>query len=372
MRYAQRVQDIDISGIRKAFEGVKGNAINLGLGQPDFDTPQHIKDAAIQAIREGFTGYSHGMGIPELREAIADKLKRDNNIEASPENIIVTSGASEALHIALEALVDEGDEVIIPDPGFVAYKNLALISGARPVGAPLTELKMTAEGVNEVVTSKSRVLVINSPSNPTGTVLSKKDVKGLCEVAEDYNLTIISDEVYEHMTYGCEHISPAVFYENVVTVNATSKTYAMTGWRLGYASAQPDLLLQMLKVHQYIQACACSISQRAALAALTGPQDFVFQMREEYQRRRDILLDGLEDIGLECIRPSGAFYAFPSTENTGMDGDTLSGMLMDQGVITVPGSSFGEGGKWNIRISYSNSQQSIKVALERMKKVLSM
>jgi aspartate aminotransferase len=366
-RFSSRVDKIDISGIRKMFEGAGPNAINLGLGQPDFDTPYHIKQAAIDAIIDGFTGYTMNLGIPELREALSNKFKEDNNFEAKPNEIIITSGASEALHIALLALVEQGDEVLIPDPGFVSYVSLTDLAGATAVGVPLSEeMTLTPDNVVASITEKTKVLVINSPSNPTGSVQSRDEIRGLCEVADDHNITIISDEVYEHFIYSGEHVSPASISENVVTINATSKTYAMTGWRLGYMAAPRDITEEMLKIHQYVQACANSIAQKAALAAITGPQDSVRVMRESFRSRRDILMKGLKDLGIKCIEPQGAFYAFPEIDNS-MEAVQK---LLGSGVITVPGSAFGPNGEGHIRLSYAVSEDDILKALDIMGQVL--
>ena len=263
IHFDKRVQGINISGIRKMFEGAGPGAINLGLGQPDFDTPQHIKDAAIKAIDEGFTAYTVNMGIPELREALSGKFKRENRLDYTPGEIMITSGASEALHLAIEALCGKGDEVLVPDPGFVSYSALTVLADATPVGVPLGErLRYDPETLKEYITGRTRAIVLNSPSNPTGTIQTKAEVKAIAEIAEDKGITIISDEVYEHFIYDGEHVSPGQFSDNVITVNAASKTYAMTGWRIGYIAARPEYTEQMIKVHQYVQACACSVSRR--------------------------------------------------------------------------------------------------------------
>jgi aspartate aminotransferase len=364
--FSRRVKNIDISGIRKMFEGAGPNAINLGLGQPDFDTPVHIKNAAIHAINNGMTGYTMNLGFLELREALCRKFREENHFSVSSDGVIVTSGASEALHLALQVLIDAGDEVMMPDPGFVSYRALTEIAGGKPVGVPLgKDLTLTQDEVNECITPKTRVLIINSPSNPTGTVQTKKEIKALAEIAEDNGITIISDEVYEHFIYEGEHVSPAQFTDNVITINAVSKTYAMTGWRIGYAAARKEYIEQMLKVHQYMQACACSVSQKAAQAAIEGPQDCVSEMRESFRERRDILLDGLSSMGIKCVKPKGAFYAFPEVED-----EDFPQKLIRNGIIVVPGSSFGERGKGHIRISYSTSKENLKMALGIMKKVL--
>ena len=364
--FSKRVKNIDISGIRKMFEGAGPDAINLGLGQPDFDTPEHIKRAAIDAINKGFTGYTANLGIPELREALCRKFERENGFTVKPGEVIVTSGASEALHIALSALVDSGDEVLVPDPGFVSYSALAKMAGGKVVGVPLGEkLTLTPEAVNERVTPETRVLIINSPSNPTGTVQTGEEIKALAEIAEDNDITIISDEVYEHFIYEGEHVSPARFTDNVITVNAVSKTYAMTGWRIGYAAARKEYVEQMLKVHQYIQACACSIAQKAALAAIEGPQECVGEMRESFRARRDILLDGFASMGVKCVKPQGAFYAFPEVAD-----EDAPRKLLEKGVIVTPGSAFGENGKGHIRISYAVSEGNLRKAIGMMERVL--
>lgn len=348
------------------FEGAGPNAINLGLGQPDFDTPEHIKKAAIDAINNGFTAYTVNLGIPELREALCRKFERENHFTVMPDEVMITSGASEALHLALAALIDRGDDVLIPDPGFVSYSALTRMAGGRAVGIPLgEELTVRPEEVNESVTPRTKVLIINSPSNPTGTVQREHEIKALAEIAEDNGITIISDEVYEHFIYEGEHISPAQFTDNVITINGVSKTYAMTGWRIGYAAARKEYIEQMLKVHQYIQACANSIAQKAAQAAIEGPQDCVSEMRASFRARRDVLLDGLCAMGIKCIRPKGAFYAFPEIED-----EDAPQRLIENGVIVVPGTAFGENGKGHIRISYSTSIENIKRALGIMEKML--
>jgi len=364
--FSERVTGIDISGIRKMFEGAGPHAINLGLGQPDFDTPEHIKKAAIAAINEGFTAYTANLGIPKLREALCRKFERENHFTVKPDEIIVTSGASEALHLALQVLADKGDEVLIPDPGFVSYSALTKIAGGKVVAVPLgEELTLTPEAVNERITSKTCALIINSPSNPTGTVQTKQEIKALAEIADDNCITIISDEVYEHFIYEGEHISPAQFSDNVITINAVSKTYAMTGWRIGYAAARKEYIEQMLKVHQYIQACANSIAQKAALAAIDGPQECVSEMCESFRARRDILLSGFASMGIKCVKPQGAFYAFPEVGD-----EDAPQKLLEKGVIVVPGTAFGENGKGHIRISYAVSEENLRKAIGVMERVL--
>lgn len=370
-KFAHRIADIDISGIRKAFETASGDFFNLGLGEPDFDTSAHAKEAAIRALNAGFTSYTSNKGIEELRAAICDKFKRDNDFSVSPEEIIVTSGASEALHIALLAVVERGDEVLIPNPGFVSFAPLTKLAEARPVGVPLSESEdftMPSEAVKEKITAKTKAMIINSPANPTGAVESEENIKALVDVAHDHHITIISDEVYEHLIYdGLKHTSPARFSDaGVITVNAVSKTYAMTGFRLGYLAAREEYVEQMLKIHQYIQACASSISQHAALAAISGPQDGVAEMRSEFKRRRDFAVDALLDMAMTFNTPKGAFYIFPRVGDEQEFVDTLK----QRGVIVTPGSAFGTMGKNHVRISYAASFDDLKRAFAIMNEVV--
>ncbi len=367
MRFASCTEQIEISGIRKCFEGAGPGAINLGLGQPDFDTPAHIKEAAIKSIQEGFTGYTPNCGFPELCSALAEKFRVDNGISCRPEEIMVTSGASEALFLAISALVDHGDEVLIGDPSFLSYSALTKLVGGKPVSVPLNkDLRLSPDAVEERITDKTKAIVINSPANPTGAVQTEDEIHALADIADDKNLALISDEVYEHFIYDGKHFSPGHYSDNVITINAVSKTYAMTGWRLGYLIAKGCALEQLLKAHQYIQACACSISQKAALAAITGPQDCVSKMRDEFMSRRDLLVEGFQDMGVDLIIPQGAFYLFPKVG----DGDAVAARLAKAGVIVVPGSAFGAGGREHIRLSYSASRAKLEESLKRMRNIL--
>ena len=360
LQFSDRVLGIEISGIRKIFESAGPDSINLGLGQPDFDTPQHIKDAAIQAIRDGKTGYTPNTGIPELRGAISRKFKTENDLDYTPDEIIVTAGASEALHIVMQALLREGDRVLCPDPGFVSYASLATMAGGRPVSIPLTKsLHLDVEAAKEQMAG-SKLLVINSPGNPTGAVESKESIKALVEYANDTGVTVLSDEVYEHFIYGKKHWSAGTFGDNVITINATSKTYAMTGWRLGYLAASKEIVGQCLKVHQYCQACATSISQYAALAAYEGDQHMVGIMRDEYRVRRDLICRGLAEMGFRFPVPEGAFYAFVPMK------PALTQKIIDRGVVVVPGSAFGENAPEYTRFSYANSRENLNRALDRI------
>jgi len=359
--FSERVAGIEISGIRKIFEAAGPDSINLGLGQPDFDTPQHIKDAAIRAIQEGKTGYTTNNGIPELRAAISKKFKNENGIKYHPDQMIVTAGASEALHIIMQALLNPGDRVLCPDPGFVSYASLAILAGGTPVSVPLTpSLHIDVEAAKNLM-DDAKIFVLNSPGNPTGAVESRESVKAIVEYAHDKGVTVVSDEVYEHFIYGRKHYSAALFGDNVITVNATSKTYAMTGWRLGYLAASPDIIGQCLKVHQYCQACATSISQYAAVAAYEGDQGAVKVMRDEYEARRDLIWKGLADLGFTFPKPEGAFYVFVPMK------PAVTEKIIAQGVICVPGTSFGVNAPEYTRFSYATSRENITRALERIR-----
>ncbi len=362
--FPARIRAIEISGIRKIFESAGPDSINLGLGQPDFDTPRHIKEAAKRAIDEGKTGYTTNNGIPELRTAICEKFKKENGISYSPDQLIVTAGASEALHIVMQAMLSEGDRVLCADPGFVSYAALASMAGGKPVSVPLDrELHIDVEKAKELMDG-ARLLVLNSPGNPTGAVESKESIKALVEYANDKGVTVVSDEVYEHFIYGKKHWSAAQFGDDVITINATSKTYAMTGWRLGYLAAPADIVGQCIKVHQYCQACATSISQYAALAAYTGDQKEVPVMRDEYRARRDLLCTALAKLGFSFPVPEGAFYAFVPMK------PDLAGRVIASGVVIVPGSAFGVNAPGYVRLSYATSRENLQRALERIARAM--
>lgn len=367
IQFSNGVSNVNISGIRKLFEAAGPNAINLGIGQPDFDTPEYIKAAAVKAINDGFTGYTVGLGIPELREAICGKFKRENKFEVKPDQVMVTSGASEALYITVSALVSPGDEVLVPNPGFLAYKSIVNLLNGKDISFQMQDdLTPDVNDILEKITPKTKAVIVNSPGNPTGAVSSEEDVKALAEIADDKNITLISDEVYEYFIYGGKHVSPAQFTDNVVTINAFSKSYSMTGWRVGYLAAKGPYVGEILKVHQYLQACASSIGQKAAYEAITGPQESVAVMKNEFKNRRDVLVKGLNDIGLKCVTPQGAFYAFPEVSNC----DEAAAKLLKNDVVVTPGTAFGGNGRNHIRISYASSMENIKKALEIMEKVL--
>jgi len=362
--FSERVEQVSISGIREVFEAAGADAINLGLGQPDFPAPEHAREAAVEAIRAGDAdAYTSNKGTRELREAIADKHRADNELDVDPEHVIATAGGSEALHVAIEAHVDAGDEVIIPDPGFVSYDALTRLAGGTPRPVALRDdLTLDPKAVEAAITDDTAAFVVNSPANPTGAVQLPEDMRAFARIADEHDLLCLSDEVYEYQIFDGEHRSPAEFAEsdNVAVVNACSKAYSMTGWRLGWITASQERIERMLRVHQYVQACASAPAQYAAEAALTGPQDAVGEMLEAFRERRDVLLDGFEDMGLRCPTPKGAFYAMPEVPEGWVDS------VIDRGVVVVPGEAFGTAGDGHARISYATDVEVIKEAIEIM------
>ncbi len=362
--FSERVEQMSISGIREVFEAAGEDAINLGLGQPDFPTPEHAREAAREAIAEGQAdAYTSNKGTRSLREAIAGRYARDGDLDVDPANIIATAGGSEALHVALEAHVDIGQEVVIPDPGFVSYDALTRLAGGQPRPVALRDdLTLDPAAVEAAITDETAAFVVNSPANPTGAVQPPADMREFARIADEHDVLCLSDEVYEQIVFEGEHRSPAAFADsgNVATVGACSKTYSMTGWRLGWVTASHERTERMLRVHQYCQACAAAPSQYAAEAALSGPQDAVEEMVAAFEARRDVLLDGLADIGLRCPTPEGAFYAMPEVPEGWVD------EVIDRGVVVVPGSAFGEHGSGYARISYAVDVETLKESLEVM------
>jgi len=371
--FNRRTELIDFSKIRvySALATKIPGAIDLTLGEPDFDTPRHIRSAARDAIEQGFTHYTPTAGIPELRAAISRKLQRENGITADPNSqVLVSVGASEGIMLTMQGLLNEGDEVLVPDPGFDMYVPNILLAGGKPVPLPLAEpeFNIDEDVLRSLVTSKTKMVVLNSPSNPTGAILDRKETKKVLDVALENELYVVSDEVYEAVLYdGVGHFSPASSSEcfpRCVSLYSFSKTYAMTGWRVGYVVAPAELTTKFTKLHRNIVAHPTSISQRAALAALTGSQECVGEMVREFDRRRLFMLSRLEELGIPCSRPRGAFYLFPNVLRFGEHSATTAKELAQRGVVTVPGSAFGPSGEGHLRISYAASMSGLKQAME--------
>ena len=359
---ASRTKTIELSLIRKMFEVTNPDAINLGIGEPDFDVPQNIKDAMKKSIDENDTHYTPNKGYIELREEIVKKFKKDNGINTNPDNVIVTVGASEGLYICAQAFIDSGDEVILPNPSFLSYEACINMANGKivPVDCKMeNEFKLKADDVLEKITPKTKAIMLNSPSNPTGAVMDKEDIKAIADLSMDHNFMIISDEIYEKIIYDKKHYSPAKYSDNVITLNGFSKTYAMTGLRIGYLTSNENYIEQLLKIHQYNIACASTTSQKGAYEALTGPQDEVEKMVSEFKRRRDLIVSRLNGMGYETVNAEGAFYVFPKIE----DADFVQ-KAAKAGVITVPGIAFGSNGENHIRMSYANSFENIEKAMD--------
>jgi len=379
---SDRVKSIQHSGIRRLFDLAQSTAgvISLGIGEPDYRTPDHVIEAAKKALNQGYTHYTPNAGFPDLRTAIAEKMRKENGIIADPENeIIVTVGGAGAIFLATTVLLNPGDEVLIPDPGFVTYAPCVMMAGAKPISVPVREenfFRILPSDVEERVTRKTRCIILNSPQNPTGAVLLENDLRGLAEIAIGNNLAVISDEVYEKLLYdGAKHLSIGSYpemAERTITVNSFSKTYAMTGWRVGYAVAPADIIREMVKIQQNTVANAPAVAQKAALAAIEGPQDFVFEMVREYDRRRRYLVKHLSDINcFSCTSPKGAFYVFPNISKTRQSSMEFAEALLRVGkVATVPGTAFGRYGEGYLRLCYATPIEKIDQALEGIKKTV--
>ena len=368
VKTASRIDSIELSQIRKMFEVADENAINLGIGEPDFNIPKNVKIAIKDALDAGFTHYTSNKGFLELREEISKKLKNDNKLSIDTESIMVTVGASEALYICAQGLFDKGDEILIPDPWFLSYKACVDLAESKSVPVEIKiedNYKMKVDDVQEKINSKTKALIMNSPSNPTGSVMDKEDIKAIADLATDCDFMIISDEIYEKISYGKKHYSPAQFSDNVILINGFSKTYAMTGLRIAYLAGVNEMVEELLKVHQYNTACASSISQIAGQEALAGPQKYVKTMVKEFERRKDLVANRLADMDLKCSKLEGAFYAFPQVENP----KEYVQKALELGVVTVPGNGFGESCENNIRISYANSYEKIEKAMNRLETI---
>ena len=362
----------------KALEAKGKDVVHLEIGEPDFDTPDNIREAAVKAIWDGYTHYNPAQGIPELRKTIADIVGKEKGLDVRPEEVVVTPGAKPIMFFGILALVDEGDEVIYPNPGFPIYESVIEFVGAKAVPIKLEESKefcFDPAELGRLVTPKTKLIIINSPQNPTGGVLSKEDLEALAEVARKNDVWVLSDEVYNRMTYEGEHMSIASLpgmRERTIVLDGYSKTYAMTGWRLGYGIMPEELAARITQIQINATSCTCTFSQVAGIEAIRGDQSASNKMIEEFKRRRDVIVDGLNRIpGISCLRPKGAFYVFPNIEGTGMKSQQMSDLLLEKaGVAGLPGTAFGSYGEGYMRFSYANSVENINKALERIEQTL--
>lgn len=377
---SDRIVEIPSSGIRKFFDIVSEmkDAISLGVGEPDFDTPWHIREEGIYSLEKGRTFYTSNAGLRELKVEICNYLCRRFEVTYDPDHeVMVTVGGSEAIDIALRAMLNPGDEVLIPQPSYVSYVPCTILANGVPVIIDLEakdQFKLTKEKLLEKITEKTKVLVLPFPNNPTGAVMTAEELKDIVEVVIEKDLFVISDEIYAELTYGGEHTTIAAFpgmKDRTVLINGFSKSYAMTGWRLGYAAAPRVISEQMLKIHQFAIMCAPTTSQYAAVAALRDGDKDVEAMRESYDQRRRYLIHAFEEMGLECFEPHGAFYTFPSIKRFGMTSDTFATrLLQEEKVAVVPGTAFGDCGEGYLRISYAYSLKNLKEALGRMERFI--
>ena len=376
----KKVVDIKPSGIRKFFDIVQETegAISLGVGEPDFDTPWHIRDEGIYSLEKGRTFYTSNSGLKELRVQVTEYIKRTQGVVYDPmKEVFITVGGSEAIDLAMRAMLDPGDEVLIPQPSYVSYEPCAILADAVPVIIELkeeNEFRLTAEEVLEKVTDKTKLLVLPFPNNPTGAVMEKKDLEAIAKVVIEKDLYVLSDEIYSELTYSGKHVSivsiPGM-KERTILINGFSKAYAMTGWRLGYACGPQAIMEQMVKIHQFAIMCAPTTSQYAAVEALRNGDDDVKMMRDQYNHRRRYLLNEFKRIGLTCFEPFGAFYVFPSIKKFGMSSDEFcTRLLKEEKLAVVPGSAFGDCGEGYIRISYAYSLDNLKAAMERLERFI--
>ena len=370
------VEDIQPSGIRKFFDIVSEmeDAISLGVGEPDFDTPWHIRDEGIYSLERGKTFYTSNAGLKELREEISNYLYRKMEVKYDPlKEVLVTVGGSEGIDLAIRAMIDPGDEVLVPEPSYVSYVPCIKLAYGVPVIIELKEenqFRLTKEELLEKITDKTKMLVLPFPNNPTGAIMSRKDLEDIAEVCIEKDIFVLSDEIYSELTYGNKHVSivqiPGM-KERAVLINGFSKAFAMTGWRLGYATAPAVIMKQMTKIHQFAIMCAPTNSQYAAVEALRNGDKDVEEMRESYDQRRRYLMHAFKEMGLECFEPFGAFYMFPSIKKFGMTSDEFANrLLQEEKVAVVPGTAFGACGEGFLRISYAYSIENLKIALERM------
>jgi aspartate/methionine/tyrosine aminotransferase len=380
LRLAQRMQRLgtetafEVLVRARALEAKGRDVVHLEIGEPDFDTPANVVDAAVNALRSGWTHYGPSAGLPKLREAIAQDVGRFRNIEVSPDEVVVVPGGKPIIFYCMLALANEGDEVIYPNPGFPIYESMINFAGARPVPIPLREERQFRLDVNELarlITPRTRLIILNSPANPTGGVLDEQDIRGIAAAIGDRNIMVLSDEIYSRLIFEGRHFSPLSipeFRERTILLDGFSKTYAMTGWRLGFGVMRPDLAAQIARLMTNSNSCTASFTQVAGVEALMGDQSSVTRMREAFRERRDLMVDGLNRIkGFRCLRPKGAFYVFPNIEGTGWTSQQLANALLDEaGVACLSGTAFGSYGEGYIRFSVANSPENIRKALTRI------
>ncbi len=372
------VREMKPSGIRRFFDLVSSrkDVITLGVGEPDFVTPWHVREAAVYALEKGKTQYTSNAGLPELREQIGQYLNDAFELVYDPANeMIVTIGGSEAIDLALRALITPGDEILIPEPSYISYSPITSLSGGKAVGIETFaehQFKLKPEQLKAAITPRSKVLILNYPSNPTGGIMSYEDWLPIAKIVEEEDLIVISDEIYAELTYGMKHVSFAAMpgmRERTLLISGFSKAFAMTGWRMGYVCGHSDLIAAMLKIHQYTVMCAPIMAQYAALEALKNGMEEKDRMVESYNQRRRLVVNGFREIGLECHEPEGAFYAFPSIKSVGMDSEQFAQQLLEEvNVATVPGNVFGLGGEGHLRCSYATSVPQLVEAIERIGK----
>ena len=379
---SNKVQEIPPSGIRKFFDLVSevDDVISLGVGEPDHVTPWHVREAAYYSLEKGHTMYTSNYGLLSLREEISDYLSSSFNLDYNPEDqVLVTVGVSEAVDLALRTLLEEGDELLLPEPSYVSYRPAGQLAGAEIVRVPTCQedsFKLDPAQLREAITPNSKVLILCYPNNPTGAVMTEDELKEIAAIVEENDLFVIADEIYAELTYyDDDYTSFATLdgmKERTIVLNGFSKAYAMTGWRIGYAAAPEPIISAMMKIHQYTMLCAPIVSQNAALEALRNGNQEKDEMVKSYNQRRKVIVKGLNEIGLDCFEPEGAFYAFPSIKSTGLSSEEFSQQLLEEeGVVVIPGSVFGESGEGFVRCSYASSLENIYEALDRIERFVS-
>lgn len=373
---SKTITEIKPSGIRKFFDiaSERKDTISLGVGEPDFDTPWHIRDEGIYSLEKGKTFYTSNSGLLELREEINNYLTRRCNVSYDPKSeIIITVGGSEAIDIGLRAMLDPGDEVLIPQPSYVSYEPCTILAGGVPVIIELkneNEFRLTEEELLAAITDKTKILILPFPNNPTGAIMEREDLEKIAKICIEKDIFVMSDEIYSELTYGREHVSIASLpgmQERTILINGFSKAYAMTGWRLGYACGPKEIIQQMTKIHQFAIMCAPTTSQYAAVEAIKNGDEDVAMMRESYNQRRNFLMNAFKEMGLPCFEPFGAFYVFPCIKEFGMTSEEFAFALLDaENLAVVPGTAFGDSGEGFLRISYAYSLEKLKIAMGRI------